>query len=253
VNTKNVNSAAGVILAALEQNRTAAGIALALESAGLLMTPETAADMASVSADAVRVAEESVAELKREHEANAALRSRVAELEPLAERLDFLDRSTLPDLRRRESYRQLAAQAREDGDFEGEVVVQQQLVEREAVWGREDELAKEFAEDPLAERPYSDAITRRIAPTQALREDKPAAKCRCDEPGADPYECEADDCNSHFSELNPFGGGPVHGHDAKVFRVCGACGWRTSVWHVDDGSAEEELHGHTTRVHGGAP
>jgi hypothetical protein len=197
VNTKNVNSAAGVILAALEQNRTAAGIALALESAGLLMTPETAADMASV------------AELKREHEANAALRSRVAELEPLAERLDFLDRSTLPDLRRqiehhqdgkarwraraeaaearvaemerpaverhraevRESYRQLAAQAREDGDFEGEVVVQQQLVEREAVWGREDELAKEFAEDPLAERPYSDAITRRIAPTQALRED----------------------------------------------------------------------------------
>ncbi|GGQ83379.1 hypothetical protein [Streptomyces flaveolus] len=78
MNTKRVNSAAGVILAALEQNRTPAGIALALESAGLLMTPETAADMASLSAEAVRVAEESVAELKREHAENARLRERIA-------------------------------------------------------------------------------------------------------------------------------------------------------------------------------
>jgi hypothetical protein len=80
--------------------------------------------------------------------------------------------------------------------------------------------------------------------------DESTAKCRCDEPGADPYECEADDCTATFSELNPFGGGPVHGHDAKVSRTCG-CGWTTSVWHVDDGSAEEELHGHVVRVHGG--
>ncbi len=74
--------------------------------------------------------------------------------------------------------------------------------------------------------------------------------CRCDEPDADPYACEADDCTGEFSELSPFGGGPVQGHDAKVSRTCG-CGWRTSVWHVNDGSAEEELHGHVTRVHGG--
>lgn len=40
-----VNSAAGVINAALTQNRTAAGIALALESAQMLMTPETAAEL----------------------------------------------------------------------------------------------------------------------------------------------------------------------------------------------------------------
>jgi hypothetical protein len=76
------------------------------------------------------------------------------------------------------------------------------------------------------------------------------AVCRCDEPGADPYACEADDCSGEFSELNPFGGGPVHGTDAKVSKVCG-CGFRTTVWHVDDGSAEEELHRHVTRVHGG--
>lgn len=78
-----------------------------------------------------------------------------------------------------------------------------------------------------------------------------SSRCRCDEPDADPYACEADDCTAEFSELNPFGGGgPVEGHDAKVSRTCG-CGWRTSVWHVNDGSAEEELHGHVVRVHGG--
>ncbi|MFZ3556428.1 MULTISPECIES: hypothetical protein [unclassified Streptomyces] len=42
MNTKLVNSAAGVICAALEQNRVPAGIATALESAGLLMSPEIA-------------------------------------------------------------------------------------------------------------------------------------------------------------------------------------------------------------------
>lgn len=45
MNTKLVNSAAGVILAALTQNRTAAGIALALDSAQLLVTPETLGEL----------------------------------------------------------------------------------------------------------------------------------------------------------------------------------------------------------------
>lgn len=45
MNTKTVNSAAGVILAALTQNRTAAGIALALDSAQLLMSPDTPAEL----------------------------------------------------------------------------------------------------------------------------------------------------------------------------------------------------------------
>lgn len=78
-----------------------------------------------------------------------------------------------------------------------------------------------------------------------------APRCRCDEPGADPYACEADDCSGEFSELNPFGGDPVQGHDAKVSRPCGRCEFRTSLWHVDDGSAEEELHRHVIRVHDG--
>lgn len=77
-----------------------------------------------------------------------------------------------------------------------------------------------------------------------------SAACRCHESDADPYACEADDCEGEFPELNPFGGGPVPGTDAKVSRVCG-CGWRTSVWHVNDGSAEEELHRHVGREHGG--
>lgn len=45
MNTRLVNSAAGVINAALAQCRTAAGIALALESAQMLMTPEIAAEL----------------------------------------------------------------------------------------------------------------------------------------------------------------------------------------------------------------
>jgi hypothetical protein len=59
--------------------------AFALESTQMLQSPETAAEGA-LSADAVRVAEESVAELKREHEENARLRARIAELEAEKER-----------------------------------------------------------------------------------------------------------------------------------------------------------------------
>ncbi|MFI1562137.1 hypothetical protein ACH4ZX_03585 [Streptomyces sp. NPDC020490] len=54
MNTQLVNSAAGVILAALQQNRTAAGIALALDSAQLLQSPEAAAGLDRLRA---RVAE----------------------------------------------------------------------------------------------------------------------------------------------------------------------------------------------------
>lgn len=107
------------------------------------------------------------------------------------------------------------------------------------------------------ERPTEAQMKARMLARRNARK----AVCRCPQdddrprpfaPVVDPYSCEAEDCRSYFSELSPFGvqGGPVHGHDAKVSRVCGTCGWRTSVWHVDDGSAEEELHGHVVRVHG---
>lgn len=54
MNTNLVNSAAGVICAALTQGRVPAGIATALEAAGLLMSPETAAELERLRA---RVAE----------------------------------------------------------------------------------------------------------------------------------------------------------------------------------------------------
>lgn len=84
--------------------------------------------------------------------------------------------------------------------------------------------------------------------------------CRCPQdddvwrpfaPVFDPYQCEADDCHGYTSEMNPFGGGrSVYERSAEVSRAC-RCGWTSTVWHVDDGSADEELHGHVTRVHGG--
>lgn len=108
---------------------------------------------------------------------------------------------------------------------------------------------------------------RWVQPTQAqikarmlARRNARKAVCRCPEddeprpfaPVFDPYMCEASDCHGYTSETNPFGGGrSVYERSAEVSRECGQCSWRTSIWHVDDGSAEEELHGHTVRVHGG--
>ncbi|MEU8101695.1 hypothetical protein [Streptomyces rubiginosohelvolus] len=79
----------------------------------------------------------------------------------------------------------------------------------------------------------------------------PVTACRCDDPDVDPYECEADDCTYSFSELNPFGQSarPVNVGSAEVSRKCDTCGWTTSVWHVDDGSADQELYEHISREH----
>jgi hypothetical protein len=87
-----------------------------------------------------------------------------------------------------------------------------------------------------------------------MRARRKARGCRCHLPFVDPYAytCEADDCEWRPSELNPFGGStrPVNEPSAKVRRVCG-CGWSTSTWHVDDGSADVELNRHVRRAHGG--
>lgn len=109
-------------------------------------------------------------------------------------------------------------------------------------------------------------------PTQAqikarmqARRNARKAVCRCPEdddyprpfaPVFDPYACEASDCHGYTSELDPFGGGgaywrSVHAPSAEVSVPCDRCDWRTSVWHVDDGSAEAELDAHVVRVHGG--
>lgn len=106
---------------------------------------------------------------------------------------------------------------------------------------------------PPADQPGPHQLGCPLAEVPRASVAESAPRCRCDEPGADPYACEADDCTGEFSELNPFASsaGPVHGHDAKVSRPCDRCEFRTTVWHVDDGSAEEELHRHVVRVHGG--
>jgi hypothetical protein len=113
----------------------------------------------------------------------------------------------------------------------------------------ESERVAEALVSPKASR-SADRLRALLAGQREAAAVESGPKCRCGEPGTDPYACEADDCTASFSELNPFAGGPVEGHDAKVSRKCG-CGWSTSVWHVDDGSAEEELHGHVTREHDG--
>jgi hypothetical protein len=48
MNCRAINAASGVILAAQQQGRLAAGIALALDAAGLLNSPEHAAEVAAM-------------------------------------------------------------------------------------------------------------------------------------------------------------------------------------------------------------
>lgn len=110
------------------------------------------------------------------------------------------------------------------------------------------------------EQPTEAQIKARMLARRAAR----VAVCRCPQddewrpfaPVFDPYRCEADDCHGYRSEEDPFGGGSywrqVNTPSAEVTRKCGQCTFQTTVWHVDDGSAEEELHRHTVRAHGGA-
>lgn len=87
MNTKLVNSAAGVINAALGQDRTAAGIALALESAQLLAAPGTVAELERLAgllvarSEELLAAEARVAELLAErHSTNESLDEALQEL-----------------------------------------------------------------------------------------------------------------------------------------------------------------------------
>jgi folate-dependent tRNA-U54 methylase TrmFO/GidA len=67
MNTRLVNTAAGVIMAALTQNRTPAGIALALDSAQMLLTPEMTAELARLQ-DRVAELEEQLQALRGQQE-----------------------------------------------------------------------------------------------------------------------------------------------------------------------------------------
>lgn len=85
--TRLVNTAADVIHRALQRCETSAGIAIALDSAGLLMSPETAAELAVLRED-IATADQDVVEAQRHNDATCEavkerdeLRARVAGLE----------------------------------------------------------------------------------------------------------------------------------------------------------------------------
>ncbi len=201
--------------------------AFALESAQLLQSPEIAAEHAEL-----RTSLEKRTELLREVQAMCRRRGKEIDGRKVYEARLKADIATLTATVRAQD-RQIAALTTRLAEYE-----------RPA-----DEDPITFALTPEAEQAV-DRLTRMLAPTQVLREDESLAVCRCAEPGADPYECQADDCTHEFSELNPFAGArPVDKPSAEVSRRCDRCDWRTSVWHVDDGSADEELQSHVARVH----
>jgi hypothetical protein len=64
MNARALNALAGVIAAAMRQDRTPMGIALAIESAGLLQSPESAAELVALRAERDPRRDESVAKLR---------------------------------------------------------------------------------------------------------------------------------------------------------------------------------------------
>ncbi|MFF9129158.1 hypothetical protein [Streptomyces sp. NPDC014806] len=128
MNTRLVNTAAGVLAAAMQQGKALpANLAIALDSAQLLQSPETAAETARLRG-----------ELAKALEQTAAARVHVTELE--------------------ENLRAVNA---------GWSVSRARVAELEQQLAVKDRPADE---DPIcyALTPKADAITRRIAPTQAL-------------------------------------------------------------------------------------
>ncbi|WP_441251178.1 hypothetical protein [Kitasatospora sp. McL0602] len=98
--------------------------------------------------------------------------------------------------------------------------------------------------------PTSAQILARMKARRAGR--TPVPVCRCDEPDADPHECEADDCTMRNHLLGVAGGGGSEARRAQsgVTVVCPIprCGW-SRHWSTVDGSAQEDLYRHTTRAH----
>ncbi|MFJ6667481.1 hypothetical protein [Streptomyces sp. NPDC091383] len=147
MNTRSVNAAAGVIQAALAQGRSAAGVALALESAQLLQSPERAAEFERMRAQ--------IAELEAErHETNEALADVTVALRGAHEETDpgacqgcgSLPEQWCPDC--------AACEKGCFGGFDGN-----ECTHGNAPWRR-----------PSAAE-SADRLTRLLAPTQALLED----------------------------------------------------------------------------------
>ncbi|OXS35437.1 hypothetical protein [Streptomyces sp. XY006] len=158
MNPRRVNAAAGVIHGSqVAGKRTATGLAADLEAACLLQSPETAAEQ--------------------------------VELRTKVEELDFLHRTTLPELRREvEHHKDGKARWRKRAEAAEARVAE--LEQREAQWAAAERIVSEARDkgtdlidtcliaDALGVGAEADGITRRIAPTQALREDVPPLRGR---------------------------------------------------------------------------
>jgi hypothetical protein len=189
LNARSINSAAGVVQAAWEQGRqTAAGIAVALDAAGLLMSPETAAELVRLRAER-HSTNESVSQAD---EALRRQRDRIAELETgqqVAFRASHGGRllglySLREDalhhcedaLGRAAEYGSCPSswEERPDGTRELFAWTSRDVSSGTGFTVAQVDVRPEFDEGWGEDADEPDGITRRIAPTQALREDEPA-------------------------------------------------------------------------------
>ncbi len=88
MNAKRINAAAGVVLAAQKQRNTATGIAAALEAAGLLQSPESAAELMALRKECEqldKLSDEVMAERDAHHDALDRFAQAVAPEEVIGE------------------------------------------------------------------------------------------------------------------------------------------------------------------------
>jgi hypothetical protein len=163
MNARSVAAAAGVVQAAWERGRqTAAGVAMAIDSAGMLNSPETAAEL-------VRLREE-------RHSTNESVSLASERMRADRDRIDGLE-STNTALRARLAEVEGQRAALAERLRAGQTWRQDRLISEDLV--SQPELRSIFG-IPLA-APL-DGITRQIAPVQALREEPPLkGRARLDE------------------------------------------------------------------------
>jgi hypothetical protein len=171
--TRAVNAAAGVILAAMQQDRrTPTGLAIALDSACLLNSPEHAAEVAKLQAR--------IAELEAAAYGDAEVRL----LNPV-EQIQHLHACVTAQMSRADTLDRLCREQRERADAaEGRVAEYERPADEDpTAYTLTDKAAQLPAAprvrhlrellDRQCDQTEADGITRRIAPTQALQLEDP--------------------------------------------------------------------------------
>jgi hypothetical protein len=171
--TRAVNAAAGVILAAMQQDRrTPTGLAIALDSACLLNSPEHAAEVAKLQAR--------IAELEAAAYGDAEVRL----LNPV-EQIQHLHACVAAQMSRADTLDRLCREQRAQADqAEEQLAAKDRPVDEDPiVYALTDKAAQLPAAprvrhlrellDRQCDQTEADGITRRIAPTQALQLEDP--------------------------------------------------------------------------------